>query len=144
MTILHALLSIASGSLVGFTLGLVGGGGSILAVPLLVYVVGVPSPHIAIGTSAIAVAASAAANLAGHARARTVKWPCALVFAVAGIVGAAGGAQLGKMVDGSRLLMLFGVLMVVVGIVDDAAAQVGRQCRTSRSRARACRGCCPC
>ena len=114
---LHALLSVASGSLVGFTLGLVGGGGSILAVPLLVYVVGVPSPHIAIGTSAIAVAASAAVNLAGHARARTVKWPCALVFAVSGIVGAAGGAQLGKMVDGGRLLALFGVLMVVVGIV---------------------------
>ena len=117
MTILHAILSIASGSLVGFTLGLVGGGGSILAVPLLVYVVGVRSPHIAIGTSAIAVAASAAANLAGHARARTVKWPCALVFAVAGIAGAAGGAQLGKMVDGSRLLLLFGVLMVVVGVL---------------------------
>jgi len=117
MTILHAILSIASGSLVGFTLGLVGGGGSILAVPLLVYVVGVPSPHIAIGTSAIAVAASAAANLAGHARARTVKWPCALVFALSGIAGAAGGAQLGKMVDGSHLLLLFGVLMVVVGVV---------------------------
>ena len=117
MTILHAILSIASGSLVGFTLGLVGGGGSILAVPLLVYVVGVPSAHIAIGTSAIAVAASAAANLAGHARARTVKWPCALVFAVAGIAGAAGGAQLGKMVDGFRLLLLFGVLMVVVGVL---------------------------
>jgi hypothetical protein len=113
---LHQLLAVASGSLVGFTLGLVGGGGSILAVPLLVYVVGVASPHIAIGTSAIAVAVSAASNLAGHARARTVKWPCALVFAVAGITGAAGGAQLGKMVDGSRLLMLFGVLMVVVGL----------------------------
>ena len=96
MTILQGLLSIASGSLVGFTLGLVGGGGSILAVPLLVYVVGVPSPHVAIGTSAVAVAASAAANLAGHARAKTVKWPCAIVFALAGIAGAAGGAQLGK------------------------------------------------
>jgi uncharacterized membrane protein YfcA len=117
VTFLHALLSVASGSLVGFTLGLVGGGGSILAVPLLVYVVGVPSPHIAIGTSAIAVAASAAANLAGHARARTVKWPCALVFAISGIAGAAAGAQLGKMMDGGRLLMLFGVLMVVVGIL---------------------------
>jgi uncharacterized membrane protein YfcA len=113
---LHQLLAVASGSLVGFTLGLVGGGGSILAVPLLVYVVGVASPHIAIGTSAIAVAVSAASNLAGHARARTVKWPCALVFAVAGIAGAAGGAQLGKIVDGSRLLMLFGVLMVVIGL----------------------------
>ena len=75
------------------------------------------SPHVAIGTSAIAVAASAAANLSGHTRAGTVKWRCALVFALAGIVGAAGGAQLGKMVDGGRLLMLFGVLMVAVGLM---------------------------
>jgi uncharacterized membrane protein YfcA len=115
MTLLTALLAVASGGAVGFTLGLVGGGGSILAVPLLVYVVGVPSPHVAIGTSALAVAASAAANLAGHARAGTVKWPCALVFALAGMAGAAGGAQLGKMVDGSRLLLLFGMLMVAIG-----------------------------
>lgn len=112
---LHDLLAIASGSLVGFVLGLVGGGGSILAVPLLVYVVGVPSPHIAIGTSAIAVALSAAANLAGHARAGTVKWPCAITFAIAGMIGAAGGAQLGKMVDGTHLLALFGGLMIIVG-----------------------------
>ena len=109
------LAAIGSGGLVGFTLGLIGGGGSILAVPLLVYVVGVPSPHIAIGTSAVAVAASAALNLAGHARAHTVKWPCALVFAASGIAGAALGAQLGKLVDGARLLALFGVLMVVIG-----------------------------
>ena len=101
----------------GFVLGLVGGGGSILAVPLLVYVVGVPSPHIAIGTSAIAVALSAAVNLIGHARARTVKWPCAITFATAGMIGAAGGAQLGKMVDGARLLALFGGLMIVVGVL---------------------------
>lgn len=113
----HDLLSIASGSVVGFVLGLVGGGGSILAVPLLVYVVGVPSPHIAIGTSAIAVALSAAVNLIGHARARTVKWPCAITFAIAGMIGAAGGAQLGKMVDGARLLVLFGGLMIVVGVL---------------------------
>jgi uncharacterized protein len=117
MLALHYLLSILSGSVVGFTLGLVGGGGSIMAVPLLVYLVGVPSAHMAIGTSAIAVAASAAANLVGHARAGTVKWRCSLVFAVSGVVGAAGGAQLGKMVDGGRLLLLFGILMVVVGLM---------------------------
>jgi uncharacterized membrane protein YfcA len=115
MLALHHLLAVASGSLVGFTLGLIGGGGSILAVPLLVYVVGVPSTHVAIGTSAIAVGAAAAVNLAGHARSGMVKWRCALVFAAAGIAGAATGAHVGKMVDGSRLLLLFGVLMVVVG-----------------------------
>jgi uncharacterized membrane protein YfcA len=84
---------------------------------LLIYVVGVPSTHLAIVTSAIAVAASAAANLTGHARAHTVKWPCALVFAVSGIIGAAAGAQLGKLMDGGRLLTLFGLLMVVVGLL---------------------------
>ncbi len=133
MSAAQALLSIASGSLVGFSLGLVGGGGSILAVPLLVYVVGVPDPHVAIGTSAIAVAASAAANLLGHARTGSVKWPCALVFAAAGIVGAAAGAQLGKMMDGHRLLMLF-----CCGHANRAAMPV------SSSRGRRCRSCCRC
>ena len=56
-------LGLFSGSIVGFSLGLVGGGGSILAVPLLLYLVGVPSAHVAIGTSAFAVAANAATNL---------------------------------------------------------------------------------
>ena len=114
---LFDILSVLSGGLVGFTLGLVGGGGSILAMPLMIYVVGMPSTHAAIGTSAVAVAASAAANLFGHARARTIKWPCAVVFAISGMIGAAGGAQLGKMVDGHRLLLLFGLLMIAVGLL---------------------------
>ena len=114
---LQDIWSVLSGSLVGFTLGLVGGGGSILAMPLMIYVVGVGSTHAAIGTSAVAVAASAAANLIGHGRARTIKWPCALVFAISGMIGAAGGAELGKLVDGHRLLLLFGILMVVVGLL---------------------------
>jgi uncharacterized membrane protein YfcA len=117
MTTSTALLALASGGGVGFSLGLVGGGGSILAVPLLVYAVGVPSAHVAIGTSAVAVAASAVTNLIGHARAGTVKWPCALVFAVSGIIGAAAGAQIGKMVDGTRLLAAFGSLMIVIGLL---------------------------
>lgn len=56
---MQAVLAVLSGSAVGFALGLVGGGGSIPAVPLLLYVVGLPSPHRAIGTSALAVAANA-------------------------------------------------------------------------------------
>ena len=78
-------LGIMSGGVVGFSLGLVGGGGSILAVPLMIYLVGVPSAHVAIGTSALAVAVSAAANLVQHARRGTVKWRCAFVFAAAGV-----------------------------------------------------------
>jgi uncharacterized membrane protein YfcA len=110
------LLGGLSGSLVGFTLGLVGGGGSILAVPLMVYLVGVPSPHIAIGTSAFAVAANAATGLVSHARAKTVKWRCALLFAGAGIAGALVGSTAGKAVNGNKLLFLFAIVMVVVGI----------------------------
>ncbi len=111
---LQDVLSIFSGTLVGGVLGLIGGGGSILAVPLLVYLVGVPSPHVAIGTSAIAVALSALASLLGHARLGNVRWPCALVFAASGVVGAAIGSTIGKAVDGKRLLLLFGILMIVV------------------------------
>ena len=110
------VLSVLSGSLVGFTLGLVGGGGSILAVPLLVYVVRIGSPHLAIGTSAVAVAASAFLNLLNHARAGNVNWAVGSVFAASGIVGAAGGAALGKIVDGEALIGLFGLLMIGVGL----------------------------
>jgi uncharacterized membrane protein YfcA len=114
LSLVQMLLGAASGVLVGFSLGLVGGGGSILAVPLLVYLVGVPAPHLAIGTSAVAVAANAAMGLLNHARAGTVRWPCAAVFAGAGMLGALGGAQLGKRVDGQALLAAFAVMMVVV------------------------------
>jgi len=111
-----ALLALGAGALIGVVLGLVGGGGSILAVPLLVYLVGVRSPHLAIGTGAVAVAANALVGLIGHARAGTVKWPCATVFAILGVVGAALGAELGKAVDGRRLLILFGLLMIGIGL----------------------------
>ena len=108
----QSLLGLASGMLVGFSLGLVGGGGSILAVPLMVYVVGVPDAHVAIGTSAIAVATNAAVNLSNHARSGTVVWSCALVFATAGIAGAFCGSLLGKMLDGQKLLALFALVML--------------------------------
>src|SRR5258708_2384192 len=51
------------------------------------------------------------------ALASNVKWSCAMVFAGFGTIGAAGGAALGKMVDGGRLLAMFGVLMVAVGLL---------------------------
>jgi uncharacterized protein len=83
----------------------------------MVYVVGVPEPHMAIGTSAIAVAANAAVNLSNHARGGTVMWSCALIFAAAGMVGAFGGSILGKMVDGQRLLALFALVMIVIALL---------------------------
>jgi len=116
MDIATILAALASGGMIGLILGLIGGGGSILAVPLLVYVVGVGSSHAAIGTAAIAVTVNALAALVGHARAGRVKWRCAAVFAATGMIGAAFGAELGKAINGERLLVLFGLLMIGVGL----------------------------
>ena len=109
------VLAAVSGVLVGFTLGLVGGGGSILAVPLMVYLVGVRDPHVAIGTSALAVAANALAGLVNHARAHNVNWRCGGAYAFAGVIGALAGSTFGKAFDGQKLLFLFALLMLVVG-----------------------------
>ena len=113
---MQEVVTIISGGAVGFVLALIGGGGSILAVPLLLYVVGLPSTHLAIGTSALAVAVNAFANLIGHSRAGNVKWPCAAVFAASGVIGAFGGSSLGKAMEGERLLFLFAFAMVAVGV----------------------------
>ena len=129
------ILGALSGVLVGFTLGLVGGGGSILAVPMMVYLVGVPQPHVAIGTAALAVAANAAVGLANHARAGNVRWPCGATFAAAGVVGALAGSTLGKSFDGDKLLFLFALLMVMIagvmllrrGQAGDPAVRISRE-----------------
>ncbi|WP_137132917.1 sulfite exporter TauE/SafE family protein [Rhizobium sp. FY34] len=109
--------TLLSGGLVGFTLGLLGGGGSILATPLLIYVVGVAQPHVAIGTGALAVAVNAFVNFVNHAAKGHVRWRCGLVFAALGVIGALGGSTLGKAMDGSKLLFIFGLVMVVVGVL---------------------------
>ena len=113
MTVAPAL---ASGAVVGFSLGLIGGGGSILATPLLLYVVGVEQPHVAIGTGALAVAVNAFVAFAGHARAGNVRWLFAGIFAAVGTLGAFAGSSIGKAIDGQRLLFFFGLAMVAVGL----------------------------
>lgn len=108
------VLAIGSGSLTGFTLGLIGGGGSILATPLLIYVVGIRDVHTALGTGALAVSANAYLNLVSHALRGHLWWRSALIFALAGALGAYFGSSLGKLVDGQRLLFLFGLVMMAV------------------------------
>ena len=109
------LLSVGSGVLVGLIIGLVGGGGSIIAVPLLLYVVGVPSVHTAIGTSAVAVSLNALGNLVVSSKRGLVKWPCAIVFSAAGIIGTYLGSNLALQIPGAKILALFGGLMFVIG-----------------------------
>ena len=117
VTILQQVLSLLSGAVVGFSLGLIGGGGSILAVPLLLYVVGYHDPHTVLGTTALAVALTAYVNLIPHWRAGTVRWKPALAFAFPGALGALVGANLGKLVPGKQLLFLFALLMIVIAIL---------------------------
>jgi uncharacterized membrane protein YfcA len=105
-----------SGALVAFLLTLFGGGGSVLATPLLIYVVGVHDPHVAIGTSAAAVAVNAAMGLVTQARAGRVKWPCALVFGGAGLAGSLTGAHFAKQLDGRTLLIWFAAAMALIGL----------------------------
>ena len=111
----QTVAAVGSGVIVGFTLGLVGGGGSILAVPLLLYVVGMPDPHLAIGTSAArgrgqcvrqsrAARARAACPLAAGAdlRRRRIGW------------APSSARRSARSVDGRRLLILFALLMLFV------------------------------
>jgi uncharacterized membrane protein YfcA len=113
---MNEFLATLSGVFVGFTLGLIGGGGSVVATPLLLYVVGL-APHVAIGTGALAVSVNAFVNFAGHARAGNVRWAVAALFAIAGVLGAWMGSTIGKAIDGHRLVLLFALMMIVIGIL---------------------------
>lgn len=113
---LHLLLAALSGGIVAMLLTVFGGGGSVLAVPLLLYVVGVRDPHMAIGASAAGVSLNALTALAGQARAGRVRWPCAILFAVVGSVAAWIGSSAAKAIDGHQLLLAFAVAMAAVGL----------------------------
>jgi len=110
------ILAILSGAAVGLVLAVIGGGGSILATPALLYLVGVSDAHVAIGTSALAVSANAFANLIQHARRGHVLWRYGAIFAAAGGIGAAFGAGAGQHTDAKVLLPLFALLMIVIGV----------------------------
>ena len=102
------------GSIIGLVVGLVGGGGSVLGVPILTYLVGVSSVHVAIGTSAVTVGASALLNLTLHSRTGNVDWRLAFVFSFSGALGTMFGNQLGLIVEPARLMFLFSLLMMSI------------------------------
>lgn len=107
---------LGSGAIVGLVLGLIGAGGSIIATPLLLYVVGVSSPHVAIGTGALAVSVNALASFLTYAVKGHVWWRCALVFTPLGVLGAWIGSSTAQYMDGQFLLILFGAIMLVAGL----------------------------
>lgn len=119
LTLLQMVLSVVSGILVGFSLGLIGGGGSILAVPLLLYLVGLDSvpnaAHIALGTTALAVGLNAYVNSYMHVRKHNVAPRIGGIFAGVGLVGSLIGAYLGHITPGSSLLLYFSAVMIILG-----------------------------
>ncbi|MVT13134.1 MAG: TSUP family transporter [Euryarchaeota archaeon] len=116
ITYLQMVLSIISGLIVGFSLGLIGGGGSILAIPLLIYFVGYDHPHIVIGTTALAVSINAFLNLIPHARKKHVIFKKGIIFSIPGIFGVLVGAELGLLTPGKKLLFIFAILMIIIAI----------------------------
>jgi uncharacterized membrane protein YfcA len=116
MELTQLLLAGMSGGVVALLLTVFGGGGSVLAVPLLLYVVGVRDPHMAIGASAAGVSLNALTALAGQAKAGRVRWPCAALFAVIGAAAAWAGSSVAKIIDGHHLLLAFAVAVAAVGL----------------------------
>lgn len=101
--------------IMGFVLGLLGGGGSILAVPILVYLLGV-APKAAIATSLLVVGSTAAVAVIGHARTGNVAWRTGLIFGVFAMAGAFGGGAVAQFIPGTVLLIIFAALMLVTAV----------------------------
>ena len=116
MLIDPAIAIVLGGAAVGFLLAVFGGGGSVLAAPVLLYLGGVTDAHVAVGTASAAVAANAVINLAGHWRGGAIKWPCATVFALAGLAGSFAGSSLAKLISGQHLLLAFAFAMAAIGL----------------------------
>lgn len=116
--------------LIGVSLGVLGGGGSILTVPILVYVAGM-DPKEAIAASLFVVGVTSAAGVVSHARGGRVRWRSGLVFGAAGLVGAFAGGMLGGRLPGELLLVAFALMMVATSV----AMIRGRQVDQTRKHA---------
>lgn len=101
--------------LIGISLGLLGGGGSILTVPILTYVAGL-NPKEAIAASLFVVGATSAVSVVDHARKKRVRWRTGLVFGAASMVGAFGGGLLGGRIPGTILMIAFAIMMVATSL----------------------------
>ncbi|WP_373047575.1 sulfite exporter TauE/SafE family protein [Vulgatibacter sp.] len=111
MLILAAILSLA----IGLSLGLLGGGGSILTLPMLVYVLHVEAKE-SIASSLFVVGVTAIVGMLGHARAGRVEWKTGLLFGTAAMAGAYAGGRVAHFVPGKMLLLAFGVMMLVTSV----------------------------
>lgn len=105
------IIALALAVLVGVSLGLLGGGGSILTVPILTYVIGM-EPREAITASLFIVGATSAVSVFSHARAGRVRWKIGVIFGGAGMLGAFVGGAVGGFISGGILMLIFAVMMI--------------------------------
>ncbi|CAN5461858.1 sulfite exporter TauE/SafE family protein [soil metagenome] len=108
-------LTVGLAVFVGIALGLLGGGGSILTVPLLAYVAGMDAKA-AIATSLLVVGVTSAVGAISHARAGRVQWRTGLIFGAAGMAGAYLGGVVARFIPGTVLLIGFAVMMIATAI----------------------------
>ncbi|MFG1949239.1 sulfite exporter TauE/SafE family protein [Nonomuraea sp. NPDC048826] len=106
---------LTAAALIGITLGLFGGGGSILAVPVLTYLAGVPAKQ-AIAMSLLVVAVTSAVSAIGHARAGRIRWRTGLVFGAAGMAGAYAGGLIGPHLPEGLLMAAFAAMMLATAL----------------------------
>lgn len=121
-----AVAAIPFGLVIGAALGMFGGGGSVLAVPVLVYVLD-QGVHEATTASLVVVTAGALAGGAGHARHGRICWRHAVAFTAAAVPGVIAGTALGNLVSGSVLIAAFAVIML------GAAVATWRRAGSARS-----------
>jgi uncharacterized membrane protein YfcA len=127
-------LALSLAVLIGVSLGLLGSGGSIVTLPVLVYVAGIPA-HQAVGMSLAIVGGTSALGSLLNLRRGTLDLRAAAFFSLSGILGALIGARFTHLVSARALMMLFGALMLVVGLrmlTGNGEAQSGRKCRPLR------------
>lgn len=110
------LLTLSLSIIIGLMLGLLGGGGSILTVPMLVYILHI-EPKLAITTSFVVVALSSIIALIPHARRRAVCWKSGLLFGLSGMTGAFGGGRLAANFSNDALMIVFGAISFTVGLL---------------------------
>ncbi|MGE2726131.1 sulfite exporter TauE/SafE family protein [Mycolicibacterium pulveris] len=110
-----AVTGLGFGALIGVLLGLLGGGGSILAVPVLVFGLDLGVQE-AIPMSLIVVAAASAVGVLPKIRARQIRWRMAAIFGAAGIPASIAGSAISRHLPESALLIGFAIVMVVAGV----------------------------
>jgi uncharacterized membrane protein YfcA len=134
MDLLTLPFALTLAALIGFSLGLLGSGGSIITLPVLVYVAHVPAQQ-AVGMSLVIVGGTSVLGSLLHLRQEDFDWRAASFFSAGGMGGAFVGAKFTHLVSTPMLLLLFGTLMVVVGtqmLRNGEAQAVAHECRPVR------------